>query len=84
MTRISGILGDRVLILHRFECLLALESPKYSLWRGRVAHPSMMLPSFIYKISEHRIGKIALYVVIFAAVFAFIVMYLIHLEGGVL
>lgn len=49
-----------------------------------MAHPSMMLPSFIYKISEHRIGKIAFYVVIFAAVFAFIVMYLIHLEGGVL
>jgi hypothetical protein len=42
----------------------------------------MMLPSFIYKIAEHPVGKIVLYVVVFAAVFAFIVMYLVHLEGG--
>jgi hypothetical protein len=44
----------------------------------------MMLPNFIYRISEHRFGKIALYVIVFAAIFASIVMYLIHLEGGVL
>jgi len=41
-----------------------------------------MLPNFIYKIAEHRVGKVALYVLVFAVVFAFIVMYLVHLEGG--
>jgi hypothetical protein len=51
---------------------------------GKSGAPIDDVAKFIYKISEHRIGKIALYVVIFAAVFAFIVMYLIHLEGGVL
>jgi hypothetical protein len=61
---------------------IALESSEHSLWRGRFAHLSMMLPSFIYKIAEHPVGKIVLYVIVFAAVFAFIVMYLVHLEGG--
>jgi len=42
----------------------------------------MMLPSFIYRIAEHRVGKIALYAMVFAAIFVFIVMYLVHLEGG--
>ena len=44
----------------------------------------MMLPSFIYRIAEHRAGRIALYVIVFAAIFVFIVMYLVHLEGGAL
>jgi hypothetical protein len=42
----------------------------------------MMLPSFIYRIADHPAGKVALYVVIFGSVFAFIVWYLVHLEGG--
>jgi len=49
---------------------------------GKSCALSMMLPSFIYRIAEHRFGKIALYVIVFGAVFAFIVMYLVHLEGG--
>jgi|HubBroStandDraft_6_1064221.scaffolds.fasta_scaffold1107428_2 hypothetical protein len=53
-----------------------------SLWRGRVAHLSMMLPSFVYKITEHRVGRFVLYVILFAAVFAFIVWYLVNQEGG--
>jgi len=42
----------------------------------------MMLPSFIYRIAEHRHGKIALYILLFAAIFAFVVFYLVHLGGG--
>jgi hypothetical protein len=42
----------------------------------------MMLPNFIYRIAENRYGKMALYVLLFAAIFVFIVIYLQHLEGG--
>ncbi len=42
----------------------------------------MMLPNFIYRIAESRYGKMALYVILFAAIFVFIVMYLQHLETG--
>jgi hypothetical protein len=41
-----------------------------------------MLPSFVYKITEHRVGRFVLYVILFAAVFAFIVWYLVNQEGG--
>jgi hypothetical protein len=43
---------------------------------------SMMLPSFFYKITENRVGRFVLYVIVFAAVFAFIVWYLVNQEGG--
>jgi hypothetical protein len=42
----------------------------------------MMLPGFVYRIADNRFGKIALYVLVFAAIFVFIVMYLQHMEGG--
>jgi len=44
----------------------------------------MMLPNFIYRIAENRYGKMALYIILFAAIFIFIVLYLLHLEGGTL
>jgi len=42
----------------------------------------MLLPNFIYRIAENRYGKMALYIILFAAIFVFIVIYLQHLESA--
>jgi hypothetical protein len=41
-----------------------------------------LLPSFLYKIIENRMGRVVAYILLFAAIFAAIVMFIFHLESS--
>jgi hypothetical protein len=41
-----------------------------------------ILPSFLYKILESRVGRFVAYVLLFAAIFAFIALFIFHLESS--
>jgi hypothetical protein len=40
-----------------------------------------LIPSFVYRVLESRMGRYLAYAILFAAIFVFIVMYLFHLEN---
>jgi hypothetical protein len=45
-------------------------------------HLAMMLPSFVYRVIDSRDGRVAAYVLLFAATFGFIVWYLFRLQNA--
>jgi len=41
-----------------------------------------ILPGFIYRIVENRVGRVVAYIVLFAVIFVVIVMIISHLEAS--
>jgi hypothetical protein len=42
----------------------------------------IVLPRFVYRLLAHPLARTVAYVLLFAAIFVFIVMYLTHLENA--